>query len=98
MMDHQHSPGTIEEERHRPWLRKIAQRLIAIVLVVLAGTLLAATLVRFAPGLGTEQQILDSRLSEESLRAIREAHADGKNVLRYYGRYVAGGIWAPRFR
>jgi peptide/nickel transport system permease protein len=61
-----------------------------ILATLLVGGLLGATLVRMAPGFGVDPQELDTRLSEASLRALRDSHAAERNVLRFYASYLAG--------
>ena len=64
--------------------RKIARHGIALVATVLFGGLLSATLVRLAPGFNVDEQQLDPRLNAESLRALREARLEQRNILRFY--------------
>ena len=72
------------------WIRRIARHLFILLLTVLLGGFLGATLVRLAPGFDVDEQELDARLSEESLQAIRKSRHAENNVLRFYGRYLAG--------
>jgi peptide/nickel transport system permease protein len=67
-------------------LRKHAAR----VLIVLGiGGFLGATLVRLAPGFGVDEEELDSRLSQESLAAVRQAHATDESLAGYYVHYLS---------
>jgi peptide/nickel transport system permease protein len=61
-----------------------------ILLTVLLGGLLGATLVRLGPGFGVDERELDSRLSAESQQAIRIQAARDNNIARFYFRYLAG--------
>jgi peptide/nickel transport system permease protein len=61
-----------------------------ILLTVLLGGLLGATLVRLGPGFGVDERELDSRLSAESQQAIRIQAARDNNVAAFYFRYLAG--------
>ena len=61
-----------------------------IVLTVLLGGLLGATLVRLGPGFGVDERDLDQRLSAESRAAIRSEHAADSNIAVFYLRYLAG--------
>lgn len=61
-------------------------RLLAI--MVLAG-LLGATLMRIAPGFGSDEQQLNSSLSSQSIQAIRQARLADSDIPRYYGHYFA---------
>jgi peptide/nickel transport system permease protein len=61
-----------------------------ILLTVLLGGLLGATLVRLGPGFGVDQRELDQRLSEQSRQAIRSEHAADNNIALFYLRYLEG--------
>jgi ABC-type dipeptide/oligopeptide/nickel transport system permease component len=67
---------------------KILAHLAALLATMLLGGLLSATLVRLAPGFDSDEQELDSRLSAESLRAIRESRRQDRNVFRFYLSYM----------
>jgi len=64
--------------------RKIARHGIAIVATVLLGGLLAALLVRIAPGFDVDEAQLDPHLNSESVRAIRESRLEQNNIFRFY--------------
>jgi len=51
------------------------------------GGFMGATLVRFAPGYGTTEQELDSRLSAESVQALRTSHQAPANLVSFYVQY-----------
>jgi len=55
---------------------------------VLLGGILSATLVRLAPGFDADERQLDTRLSPESIQAIRQARAQDANILVFYARYL----------
>ncbi len=61
-----------------------------MILTVLLGGLLGATLVRLGPGFGVDERELDSRLSAASQQAIRAERAKENNIALFYVRYVAG--------
>ena len=63
-----------------------------MILTVLLGSLLGATLVRLGPGFGVDERELDSRLSAESQRAIRVERAKDNNIALFYVRYLAGFV------
>lgn len=78
-------------------MRAIVHSIITVVLTILFGGLLAATLVRHSPGFGVDEREFDTRLSEESIRHIREASRpqdQGMPVyyLRYLTRVIAGDL------
>lgn len=58
-------------------------------LTILLAGLLGASLVRYAPGFGVDEQELDPRLNSSSVRALRDSHADEKNILSFYAHYLA---------
>lgn len=61
-----------------------------ILLTVLLGGLLGATLVRLGPGFGVDERELDNRLSAESQQAIRAERARDNNIASFYVRYLSG--------
>jgi peptide/nickel transport system permease protein len=52
------------------------------------GGLLAATLVRLAPGFEVDEQQLDPHLNSESVQALRAARRQDHNILRFYFSYM----------
>jgi peptide/nickel transport system permease protein len=67
-------------------LKALACRLAIVALTVVGGGLLSATLARYAPGFGVDEQQLDPRLSSESVQAVREAMSGERSVVSYYLR------------
>jgi peptide/nickel transport system permease protein len=63
---------------------RLARHGLTIVAIVLLGGFFSASMVRLAPGFDTSEEQLDPRMSAESVRAIREARADQRNIFRYY--------------
>jgi peptide/nickel transport system permease protein len=57
--------------------------------ILLVSGLLAAALVRMAPGFGMDERLLDARLTAGTREAIDEKTAEPRNVLRYYLNYLA---------
>lgn len=74
------------------WLPWLLRKVLGLLAVVLAGGLMAATLVRYAPGYGVDERELDFRLSQASVDAIRGQHHHEANLLRYYGGYLAAAM------
>ncbi len=72
-----------------PLLLRQARR---ILLTVLLGGLLGATLVRLGPGFGVDERELDSRLSADSQQAIRAERAKENNIALFYVRYLGGFV------
>lgn len=78
-------------------MRRIAQSVVKIFVLLLLGGLLGATLVRFAPGYGVDEEGLDSRLNHDSMNALRAAQSDrqqsvGHFYLAYLGRLCRGDL------
>src|ERR1019366_10303473 len=66
----------------------IARRLLTVCLIVVAGTLLTATMVRLAPGFDVDEQQLDSRLSHESRDALRLQRGQNSEILNFYRSFL----------
>jgi peptide/nickel transport system permease protein len=71
---------------------RIGRHLITMVLTVAIGAFLAATLVRFAPGFDADEQQLDSRLSHETVEALRAARGQNRNIVRFYIKYASAAV------
>jgi peptide/nickel transport system permease protein len=69
--------------------RPIVERLAVWIGILLASGLLAATLVRLAPGFGMDERLLDPRLSAGAREAIGNRTSEQRHVLRYYAGYLA---------
>jgi peptide/nickel transport system permease protein len=65
-------------------LKRIARHGLTLIATALLGGLLAAALVRLAPGFDVDEQQLDSHLNSESLQAIRQTRLDQHNIFRFY--------------
>jgi peptide/nickel transport system permease protein len=76
--------------RRQTILHSAGWRLLVVVMFLLVSGLISATLVRSAPGFGVDERELDSRLSNESIIVIRDAHQDERNVFRFYAKYLGG--------
>lgn len=68
-------------------LAKLAGKLL---IVVLLGGFLGATLVRFAPGFGVNEEELDTRLNDQSIHALRQKDGLDRNLLVFYFGYLGG--------
>lgn len=77
-----------ERFRMTKWFATLLYRLLALVLLTLVGGFLAATLVRYSPGYGTDERELDPRLSQTSMQWIRSQHQQNSNLFRYYSEYL----------
>jgi peptide/nickel transport system permease protein len=69
-------------------LSALAKLVVRIVITVLLGGFLGATLVRLAPGFSVDEEELDARLSAQSIQALRETRASQPNLLVFYFRYL----------
>jgi peptide/nickel transport system permease protein len=72
----------------RVYTQVLGQRLGQFLLVLLLGGLLGAVLVRVAPGFGTDERMLDARLSNASIQAISVERSEGGNTAAFYGQYL----------
>jgi peptide/nickel transport system permease protein len=57
---------------------------------LLISGLAGATLIRIAPGFGIDAEVLDPRLSRQSLEALGREHAGEQNPLAFYVRFLNG--------
>jgi len=69
--------------------RKLFYHLMKIFLTALLGTVIAAVLVRLAPGFDSDAQQLDPRLSHESVEALRLRRAVNGNIMKFCIYYLA---------
>jgi ABC-type dipeptide/oligopeptide/nickel transport system permease component len=75
-------------ERRSNLPRTVFRRVAIMLAVVLVGGMISASLVRFSPGFGVDERELDSRLTAESIGAIKLSHASEKNVIAFYTKFV----------
>lgn len=74
--------------QHKNTFRDLAKCAATILATVLLGGLLGATLLRFAPGYGVDEAELDTRLSNGSIQAMRQANGPDENLLTFYAHYL----------
>src|SRR5271166_5529319 len=78
----------------------LAKHASRIVLTILLGGLLGATLLRLAPGFGVDEEELDTRLNHASVQALRGSqNADSNLAVFYYhhlSRLVRGDLGVSR--
>jgi peptide/nickel transport system permease protein len=72
--------------RRRLW--QAGSRLAVWAGVLVLSGLLAATLIRLAPGFGMDERLLDARLSSGTREALIEQRSGQADVLRYYRDYL----------
>lgn len=74
--------------------------LFRIALTVLVGGLLTATLARYAPGFGSDEEQLDPRRDAASLKRLRDRQMEDASVGSFYvhslGRYLRGDLGVSR--
>jgi peptide/nickel transport system permease protein len=68
-------------------LRRFVNRIGAIIITLLMGTLISATLVRMAPGFDSDENKLDSRLSAETVAALNANKNSQRNLAVFYATY-----------
>jgi ABC-type dipeptide/oligopeptide/nickel transport system permease component len=73
-------------------MKRLGRRLAAMTAIVFLGGLLSATLVRMAPGFDVDEQQLDSRLSSQSIDALRQDRAQDRNIARFYWHYLGRAL------
>lgn len=79
---------------------QITKHVLRILGIVLLGGILGAALVRVSPGFGIDERELDSRLNEESIRALRASQANDSNFaifcVHHFGRLLRGDLGMSR--
>ena len=74
--------------RH-PLLSRLVRHAGRIALTVVLGGLLGATLIRVAPGFGVDEAELDSRLSSQSIAALRASQPGSDSAASFYWNYLS---------
>jgi len=69
-------------------LQRTYHSLISLLLTLFIGGFIAATMVRYAPGFGIDERLLDPRLSASSKEAIGHSYAMEKSLPAYYLGYL----------
>lgn len=70
-------------------MRRLLQHVATIVVTVIMGGFLGASLVRLAPGFGVDEAELDARRSAASIESMRRANTSDESILAFYAHYVA---------
>jgi len=68
--------------------RRAPGAILRIAATALAGGFLCATMVRFSPGFGVDENQLDPRLSRQSREALERSHDGERNVFAFYVSYL----------
>lgn len=69
-------------------MRRLGFGAVRVLVVLLVGGLLAGTLVRIAPGLDSDEEQLDSRLSHASIEALQKPSDADAGLVSYYLNYL----------
>jgi peptide/nickel transport system permease protein len=69
-------------------MRRLSRHAAKMVVILLLSGFLGATLVRFAPGFGVDEQELDTRLSHESIQALRQSQDRDSSLAGFYLHYL----------
>lgn len=69
-------------------MRRLGRHAAKMVVILLLSGFLGATLVRFAPGFGVDEQELDTRLSHESIQALRQSQGHDSSLAGFYLHYL----------
>ncbi len=81
-------------------MSRLLQPILRIALTVLVGGLLSATLARYAPGFGSDEEQLDTRRDAASLQRLRDRRMENGNVAAFYTqsliRYLKGDLGVSR--
>jgi peptide/nickel transport system permease protein len=81
-------------------MTRLVKHAARILIILLLGGFLGATLVRLAPGFGVDEEELDNRLNQGSIQALRQARASQESLSSFYvhylGRLVHGNLGTSR--
>lgn len=81
-------------------LRRLGQHAARLLLLLFVAGLLGATLARFAPGFGVDEEDLDSRLNHQSMEALRHTeernHSIGQFYIAYFEQLAHGDLGVSR--
>jgi peptide/nickel transport system permease protein len=71
-------------------LRSLALKVLRLSAIMLMAGLIGATLMRIAPGFTSDEQQLNTSLSDRSLQAIRQARLANSDLPKFYLGYLGG--------
>lgn len=71
-------------------IRRTFRHVLMLIVTVLVGGFLSATLVRFAPGFGIDERELDARFSQQSIDSLNNERSTEENVFHFYWLYLLG--------
>jgi peptide/nickel transport system permease protein len=67
-------------------VRRLGKHVLKLLLTLMLGGFLAASLVRFAPGFGADEEQLDIRLNNQSIESLNQSQPT-ENLLLFYFHY-----------
>jgi peptide/nickel transport system permease protein len=79
----------IENHKASKLFRPLLWRLLSLISLGLAGALISATLLRFAPGYGVEERELDPRWSAQSIEVLRLKQLHQEGLGAFYVHYLS---------
>lgn len=71
------------------FLKRLGKHALKLLLTLVIGGFLAATLVRFAPGFGVDDEQLDVRLNNQSIESLTHESGADENLLGFYLHYAS---------
>ena len=74
------------------WVKRIAANLLGVLLTIILGVFVSATLVRFAPGFDADEHQLDSRLQSDTVAALKAAKTANSHLLPFYATYFSHAL------
>ena len=74
------------------WVSRLVRHIAAMLATILLGGLLAATMVRMAPGFDVDERELDPRLSPETVAALKAEKAAQRNIVHFYAQFLAKAL------
>lgn len=68
-------------------MRRVRKHAVKLLLTLVVGGFLAATLVRVAPGFGVDEEQLDTRLNRQSIESLSHKSENEENLVLFYWHY-----------
>jgi ABC-type dipeptide/oligopeptide/nickel transport system permease component len=73
-------------------LKRLAIRVVAIVVTILVGLLVSATMVRMAPGFESDEHQLDAHLSPETIASLKAHRLANRKLASFYLTYIKHSV------
>ena len=74
------------------WFPRLMRHVAAMLVTIVLGGLLAATMVRLAPGFDVDERELDPRLSPETIAALKAERAGQRDILHFYVQFLGRAL------